>query len=147
MACQRQPWPSCCIWPGLVNLYRAICEIEGREPETLDPEGVVQRAKSASCPVSLETVRLFSRQLGSVAGDLALTLGSRGGVFLGGGVLHGMNETFDTALFREGFLDKGRFRGYLEAIPVRLVLNPAAALLGAARALEYDFPAGVRDTP
>lgn len=89
---------------------------------------------------------MFSRQLGAIAGDLALTLGARGGVYLGGGVLHGLDATFDLGLFREGFLDKGRFRGYLEPIPVRLVLNPTAALLGAARALEYDFTAGVRAT-
>ncbi len=130
--------------PGLVNLYRAICEVDGKEPEVRKPEGVAARADAGSCVVSEEAVKVFSRQLGAVAGDLALTIGARGGVFLGGGVLQGMGSAFDVDLFRDGFLDKGRFRDYLEPIPVRLVLNPTAALLGAARALEYDFPAGVR---
>lgn len=130
--------------PGLVNLYSAIRELDGLEPEATEPEGVVARAMTATCSACDEAVEIFSRQLGAVAGDLALTLGARGGIFLGGGVLHGMDTIFHAGLFREGFLDKGRFRDYLEPIPVRLVLNPTAALLGAARALEYDFPAGVR---
>lgn len=130
--------------PGLVNLYQAICELDELEPQADQPEGVVGRAMTESCDASREAVAVFSRQLGAVAGDLALTLGARGGIFLGGGVLQGMDTTFDIELFREGFLDKGRFRDYVEPIPVRMVLNPTAALLGAARALEYDFPAGVR---
>ncbi len=132
--------------PGLINLYRAICELDGVEPSATEPEGVVARSMTASCVACDEAVAVFSRQLGAVAGDLALTLGARGGVYLGGGVLHGMDSTFDVGLFREGFLDKGRFREYVDSIPVRMVLNPTAALLGAARALEYDFTAGVRAT-
>lgn len=132
--------------PGLTNLYRAICELDGIEAVEAEPEEVVARALAASCAASDEAVSVFSRQLGAIAGDLALTLGARGGVYLGGGVLHGMDSTFHMGLFREGFLDKGRFREYLDPIPVRLVLNPTAALLGAARALEYDFTAGVRAT-
>lgn len=130
--------------PGLVNLYLAICEIDGVGSQEREPAEVVASAVSGTCPVSQEAVRIFARQLGSVAGDLALTLGARGGMFIGGGVVESMETAFDAELFREGFLAKGRFRSYLEAIPVRLVLSRTAALLGAARALEYDFPAGVR---
>lgn len=132
--------------PGLTNLYRAICELDGIEPVETKPEAVVARASAAGCAACDEAVSVFTRQLGAVAGDLALTLGARGGVYLGGGVLHGMDSAFHLGLFREGFLDKGRFREYLDPIPVRLVLNPTAALLGAARALECDSTAGVRAT-
>ena len=130
--------------PGLVNLYSAICEVDGRYFEERDPQAVASRAASGTCAASGEAARMFSRQLGAVAGDLALTIGARGGVFLGGGVLVAMGAAFSHELFLEGFVGKGRFRGYLEPVPVRLVLHPTAALLGAARALEYDFSAGFR---
>lgn len=130
--------------PGLVNLYVAICELEGVEPEAREPEGVVARALTGSCKACSEAVDVFSRQLGAVAGDLVLTYGARGGVWLGGGVLQAMSTAFDAGLFCHGFLDKGRFRSYVESVPVRLILDPTAPLLGAARALEAESPTGVR---
>jgi glucokinase len=130
--------------PGLVHLYQAICEIDECPIEPMGPIEVVAAAQSGESAPCSESVRIFSRQLGAVAGDLALTVGARGGVFIGGGVLPGMDSAFDTERFREGFVGKGRFREYLEPIPVRLILNPTAALLGAARALEYDFSVGTR---
>ncbi|MCP4200737.1 MAG: glucokinase [bacterium] len=130
--------------PGLVNLYSAICELEGLEVEARVPEGVVARSLAGSCAASQEAVEVFARQLGAVAGDLVLTYGAQGGVWLGGGVLHGMSTAFDIGLFRHGFLDKGRFRSYVEPVPVRLILDPTAPLRGAARALESESPSGVR---
>ena len=71
-----------------------------------------------------------------VAGDLALTLGARGGVYIGGGIVPRLGDAFTRSRFRACFEDKGRFRTYLEAIPVfviHTVVSPA--LRGAARAL------------
>ncbi len=133
--------------PGLLNLYQAICQLDGLVPEAEEPKEIEARALASGCRACTEAIAIFSRQLGAVAGDLALTFGARGGIFLGGGVLQGMGDAFQVGLFCEGFLDKGRFRSYLEPVPVRLVLNPTAALVGAARALEYEFPAGVRALP
>lgn len=130
--------------PGLVNLHEAIRDLDGQEPRAREPAEVVAGAVAEGCPSCREAVAIFSRQLGALAGDLVLTLGARGGVFIGGGVLRGMGSAFDVDLFNDGFLAKGRFREYLEPIPVRRVLDPTAALVGAAHALDYQFSAGVR---
>lgn len=132
--------------PGLVNLYTAICELEGKETQCAEPEEVVERSLDGSSPLCEEAVEVFSRQLGAVTADAVLTYGARGGVWLGGGVLPGMGPAFHAGLFEHGFLDKGRFRSYVEPVPVRLILDPTAALLGAARALDTDVPAGMRAT-
>jgi glucokinase len=83
-------------------------------------------------------VTSFASFLGSVAGNLALTLGARGGVFIGGGIVPRLGERFDALPFRQRFEDKGRFRAYLAAIPTRVITADSPALLGAARALDTD---------
>jgi len=92
--------------------------------------------------VCTETLHLFCALLGTVAGDLALTLGARGGVFVGGGIVPRLGEFFARSAFRERFLAKGRFRSYLETIPTRVIRAPYAALTGAAHALDTPFAVG-----
>lgn len=121
--------------PGLVNLHDAVRELAGLAPEPSPPEEVSARALAGTCPHSAEACQLFSSWLGAAAGDLALTLGARGGVYLAGEMLSALGEAFDRRRFRARFADKGRFRAYLRAIPIRRALHPAAALLGAAAAL------------
>ena len=132
--------------PGLVNLYEAICQLEQRSVEAREAEGVVARALTGECPASQEAVEVFSRWLGAVTGDLVLTYGALGGLWLGGGMVHAMGPAFEVGRFLDGFLDKGRFRSYVDPVPVRLILDPTASLHGAARALECERPAGVRAT-
>lgn len=122
--------------PGLVNLYEAISILAGREPQSLSAPAVEAGARDRSSPECVEALALFSGWLGAVAGNLALTLGARGGVYLGGGMLRKMYDVFDADRFRERFLAKGRFRDYLRPIPVYSIVRPQAALLGAARAFE-----------
>jgi glucokinase len=83
-------------------------------------------------------VAAFASLLGNVAGNLALTLGARGGVFIGGGIVPRLGERFAQLPFRARFEDKGRFRAYLEAIPTWVIVALAPALLGAARALDSE---------
>jgi glucokinase len=72
-----------------------------------------------------------------VAGNLALTLGARGGVYIGGGIVPRLGEAFDRSPFRERFEAKGRFSAYLAAVPTWvLTADTSPALLGAARALD-----------
>jgi glucokinase len=87
-------------------------------------------------PSCAEAVRRFSGFLGTVAGNLALTLGALGGVYVGGGVVPRLGAAFDRTLFRQRFEDKGRFADYLRPVPTWLITAPAPALLGALRALE-----------
>lgn len=122
---------------GLVSLHEALCAIDGVTPEALDAAGVTSRATSGQDRRCRTALDLFFSFLGNVAGNLALSLGARGGVVIGGGIVPRLGDEIDRSAFRERFVAKGRFRGYLEAIPT-FVLNSrvSPALLGAARALE-----------
>ena len=89
-------------------------------------------ATRSPAPIRLprKAIAAFTGLLGSVAGDLALTLGARGGVYIAGGIVPGWGERFDTERFLERFRAKGRFRGYLGAIPVHVVTHPYPGLAG-----------------
>ena len=124
--------------PGLVWLYEAVCAADGQVAERLEPSDVSARAAAGDGAHCAEAAALFSGWLGAVAGDLALTLGARGGVFLGGGLLERMGAAFDRGRFVGRFLAKGRFEAYLRPIPLALIRHPFPALLGAARALDLE---------
>lgn len=121
--------------PGLVNLHAALRELAGQTPTPSEPAEVTARARDGTCPHAVEACQLFSGWLGAAAGDLTLTLGARGGLYLGGGLLLAMGDAFDRRRFRARFAAKGRLRPYLRTIPIYLVSDPAAPLLGAAAAL------------
>jgi glucokinase len=125
--------------PGLVNLYEAVCVLDGEKPDPLEPSQVMSRSQPGAAEHDTqceEAVKTFAALLGTVAGNLALTLGARGGVFIGGGIVPRLGERFASLPFRSRFDDKGRFRSYVEAVPVWVITAPAPALLGAARALD-----------
>lgn len=122
--------------PGLVNLYEAVCTLDGEASESLDPADVMTRGLDGTDAQCQEAVTTFAALLGNVAGNLALTLGARGGVFIGGGIAPRLGARLGTLPFRERFEAKGRFRGYLEAIPTHIIVADAPALVGAARALD-----------
>jgi glucokinase len=118
---------------GLVNLATALAEIAGEgELGPLEPRDVTARAADGSCRFCAEAVRRFSGILGSAAGDLALVLLARGGVFLAGGVVPRLGPLFDVGLFRERFEAKGRFRDYLARVPTYLAARTDTGLLGTA---------------
>lgn len=120
--------------PGLAAIYEALAEVGGEGGVAIAPDEVAHRAGAGDARAG-ETLRLFSAWLGAFAGDLALTLGARAGIWIAGGVVPALGPAFDRRAFGERFVDKGRFRGWLEAVPVRLVLDPLCALRGASRAL------------
>jgi glucokinase len=124
--------------PGLVNLYQALGALEGRPAAAPTPAAVVRSAIDGSDATSVRAVRLFAGFLGNVAGNLALTLGARGGVYLGGGLVPRLAGAFDERLFRQRFEDKGRFAAYLQPVPTWVITAATPALLGAARALERE---------
>src|SRR5204863_1917735 len=106
------------------------------DPTPLSAAEISQRALAASDAQCVEALDLFCAFLGSVAGNLALTLGARGGVYIGGGIVPRLGDAFARSPFRERFEDKGRFRSYLAPIPVYVIHAAVSpALLGAARAL------------
>ncbi|MFQ5972286.1 MAG: glucokinase [Alphaproteobacteria bacterium] len=126
--------------PGLVNLYEALSEIEGKPAERLEPREVAERASNGSDPISSEAARMFSAILGTVSGDLALTLGAKGGVYIGGGVVRNMGPAFDREAFRKRFEAKGRLRSFVAPIPVYLITYRWPGLMGLSHLLA-DPPA------
>ncbi|MBT9596865.1 MAG: glucokinase [Vitreoscilla sp.] len=122
---------------GLPVLHRAVAEVLGRPvAEPLAAEQIMEQGLSgadADCSRSLDA---FCSLLGSFSGNVALMLGARGGVYIGGGIVPRMEERFFRSAFRERFEAKGRFRGYVESIPTALITDTLAALTGAAAAIE-----------
>jgi glucokinase len=123
---------------GLPVLCRAVAAVlaEGEDVAALPTEQIVARGLSGESPACVRTLDLFCALLGGFAGNVALTLGSRGGVFIGGGIVPRLGERFFQSEFRRRFEAKGRFESYLRGIPTALITDTLAALSGASMALE-----------
>lgn len=121
---------------GLVHLHDALCVLAGQTPPPRTPAEVTAAALDGSDAHCVRAVVLFAGFLGNVAGNLALTLGARGGVYVGGGILPRLGTHFDDARFRRHFEDKGRFAGYLRSVPTWAITAATPALVGASRALD-----------
>lgn len=121
---------------GLINLYNAVCDLEGEVASPVEAADVTDRALARSDAQCERAVQLFASFLGNVAGNLALTLGARGGVYLGGGIVPRLGQAFDAQLFRQRFEEKGRFQDYLRPVPTWIITAQTPALIGASRALD-----------
>ena len=119
---------------GLPMLYRAVAQLQGVIAQDLEPAQISEAGVAGVCPVCRETMDLFCSMLGTTAGNLALTLGARGGVYIGGGIVPRLGEFFTKSRFRERFEAKGRFADYLAGIPTWVIEARYPALLGAAQA-------------
>lgn len=116
---------------GLTNLYETIAAMAGEtEAPALEPWQVTESARSGANPHCVAAVHAFTAFLGTVAGNLALTLGALGGVYLTGGVILKLGGLFDDSVFRTRFEAKGRFQSYLQDVPVLLITNEVPAFLG-----------------
>jgi glucokinase len=120
---------------GIENLHRAIRALDGLAPEPLDAASIAARAASGHDPVCAEAIEQMCLCLGGVAGNLALTLGARGGIYLGGGIVGRLGPLFTRSGFRRAFEAKGRFTAYLREIPTFVIRSDQPALIGAAMAL------------
>lgn len=122
--------------PGLVTLHEAEAALAGQPAPALTAAEISRRALDGSSPLCATTVDTFCAFLGTVAADLALTLGARGGVYIGGGIVPKLGAAFARSRFRARFEQKGRFSDYLARIPTWVIDSPYPGLVGAARALE-----------
>jgi len=121
---------------GIVNIYHAICQMESTDPILTTPPDIVAAALDNSNAQALTALSTFCESMGAAAGNLALTLGAKGGIYIAGGVVPRFSEFFVNSGFRNKFEDKGRFASYLEPIPVYLVMRNNLGLLGAAKKLQ-----------
>ncbi len=122
---------------GLASLYAAVCRLDGRATDLdLKPADVSARALDGGDAQCVEALDLFCGFLGATAGNLGLTLGARGGVYIGGGIVPRLGDAFFRSRFRDAFEAKGRFGDYLAAVPTFVIeAHVSPALVGAARAL------------
>jgi glucokinase len=118
--------------PGLVNLYVTLAELAGRGRPTVMPEDVTNLAKQGE-PLARKTLAMFFAMLGTIASNLAVTTGARGGVYIAGGIVPRLVEQLGKSEFRPRFEAKGRYREYLSAIPTYVI----TAQLPAFRGLRY----------
>lgn len=121
-----------CSGKGLVNIYNAIRILDGKGDDLPErtAEQISEAAIRGSCAVCKETLDLMLRFLGRIAGNLALTLGASGGVYIAGGIPTKLGDYFFNSNFRKEFEDKGRFKEYLAPIPTYLITHPNIAFLG-----------------
>jgi len=117
---------------GLVNLYQAVCAIEGARADHADPQRIVAEADAIAEGTADRTVQTFCALLGSVAGDVAMTLGAWDGVYIGGGIAQKLSVRLQRSAFRARFEAKGRHAPLMQHIPTWNILHPAVGLLGAA---------------
>lgn len=120
---------------GLSLIYEALTVHYGGTPEQWQAADITSRALEGECSRCLQAVDVFLAMLGTVASNLALTLGARGGVYIGGGIVPRLSTLLEPSIFRTRFEDKGRFREYLAAIPVFVIESACPALVGASVAL------------
>ncbi|HVJ44182.1 MAG TPA: glucokinase [Dongiaceae bacterium] len=115
---------------GLVNLHQAITAFEGNASPRWTPSEVTAAALDGSSPACRAALDAFCMFLGAVAGDVALTFGARGGVYIGGGIVPRFIDHLARSEFREQFVAKGRLRPYVERIPTWVILHPTPAFIG-----------------
>jgi glucokinase len=126
--------------PGLVNIYQFLLDTErGEEPEWLrdkldekDCGSVISQAADQGVDVCRQALRIFVSIYGAAAGNLALKVMAVNGVYVGGGIAPKILPHLQSSVFLEAFRSKGRMRTLMEKIPVRVIMNPKTALIGAA---------------
>lgn len=133
--------------PGLVLIREALAMSRGMtQDRELSPSDIVTHGLSGGDALSLEAIDCFCGMLGTVAANLAVTLGARGGIYIGGGVVPRLGAYFVASPFRPRFERKGRFSEFTARIPTWLITAPYPALQGAS-AILADHLAQARTTP
>ncbi|MGM9480599.1 glucokinase [Roseateles sp. NT4] len=126
--------------PGLELIYKALADRNGvANAESLLAPAITQRALEDGDKLCLETLEVFCGLLGTAAANLAVTLGSLGGIYIGGGIVPRLGEYFDRSPFRARFEDKGRFHDYVAAIPTFVITAEHATFKGASAILENQL--------
>ncbi|KVX88231.1 glucokinase [Burkholderia ubonensis] len=120
--------------PGIAVIHAALAARDGVDAAGVDTATIIERslAGDARC---IATLDCFCGMLGTFAGNLALTLGATGGIYIGGGVVPRLGARFDASPFRARFEAKGRFAGYLARIPTFVITAPHRAFTGVSRLL------------
>ncbi|MBT6441152.1 MAG: glucokinase [Alphaproteobacteria bacterium] len=136
--CQQYPHVSAeriLSGSGLELLYQTLCQLRGEAGPRLESAAIMKHATLGDSRIAIEAMAVFFGSLGSVAGDLALTLGAHGGVYICGGIAARHVPLLAASTFRARFVSKGRFADYLAEVPTYVVTNGESGLIGAAASL------------
>lgn len=121
---------------GLINIYRALCHIAGTAPLPIQANEITDTARTEEHSIAADAAAFFCNLLGAVTGDAALSSGTRGGIYLAGGILPKIKDIFLSSDFESNFLSKGRMTSYLKPVPITMIVKEGTALYGAARLLQ-----------
>ena len=121
---------------GIVNIYQALCKLDSIDEACFSAQEVTEAALNASDKTAIEALSVFCQILGSTASNLALITGAKGGVYIAGGIVPRFLDFVVDSEIRKRFDDKGRFRSYVETIPLRVLLKSQPGLYGAMRYLK-----------
>jgi len=129
--------------PGLETIYKALCHIDQvAQPDELTAAQIVERALKQNDALCLEVIDCFCGMLGTLASNVAVTLGTLGGIYIGGGVVPHLGDYFARSVFRTRFESKGRFNAYMQKIPTFVITAPYPAFVGVAAILAERLGGG-----
>ncbi len=115
---------------GLENIYQAIAAVEGINATPCSAAEITKHASNGGSQTAVAALETFCALLGSFAGNVALTFGARGGVYIAGGIAPRIVDFLARSEFRRRFEAKGRFQSYLGSIPTNVIVHPAATFVG-----------------
>ena len=115
---------------GLKLIYLALAEQSHVAPDNIEAPDILERGLSGHCSICREVLTTFCEILGTAAGNLALTLGTKGGIYIGGGIVPRLGEFFYLSPFRQRFERKGRFTTYLQQIPTFVIVEAFPTFIG-----------------
>ncbi|WP_082616846.1 glucokinase [Massilia sp. Root418] len=116
--------------PGIRLIYEVLAERSGAAPQAIDTPAIIERGLRGECLVCVETLETFCEMLGTIAGNVAITLGARGGIYIGGGIVPRLGGFFGRSGFRARFEQKGRLSSYNAQIPTYVITADYPALIG-----------------
>ncbi|NRR33746.1 glucokinase, partial [Oxalobacteraceae bacterium] len=115
---------------GIELIYRALADHTDMPSEAIGAPEIVRRALAGECTLCDEVVEAFCCMLGTIAGNVAVTLGAQGGIYIGGGIVPRLGQRFDNSGFRARFEQKGRFASYLAQVPTFVITAQYPAFVG-----------------
>lgn len=124
---------------GIELIYRALAKRADRNVDALAAPEITGRGIAGDDPLCAETLEVFCEMLGTVASNVAVTLGAFGGVYIGGGIVPRLGAYFERSNFRARFESKGRFSEYVAHIPTYVVASDTATFTGTSAILDAQL--------
>jgi len=135
---QHVSWETVLSGRGLQHLYAAMCSLWGMQPADLSPADITNLGQDMSDPVCHQTLETFCALLGAAAGNLAVTVAARGGVYIGGGIVSRMLDFVRASQLRRRFEERGAMADFVKPIPIMVVTESEPGLIGAAQCLQVS---------